>query len=690
MNFNLLSKLILACIFLGFYASGQNLTEAKFKYLCSNQTVTGESPQATNYFNLRTNCATSALSPKIDFYLIRIKSGTKFTFTLTPEKNIDYDFVSWLNPNLENVGLGDRGSSNNPHNLNIYSVGLDLNTSIVCDPSGAASDGKVRYYDVRPGDVILIALDRWEDVESGYSISFGGDAILDCTFNGNNFSSCEDNDAGHFDMNNIKQTISLKYPSNYSIKIYESKNDAIEGNSKEFTNSQLILQKSNSPKTMYALILDQENIMAKIEEFSLTVTEKLNFTPQNIIYCDALTITPINLKNAIPTNILSNTNFKIKFFESKNDAENNTNEISNPEQYRGEVQTIYCRTENKLDEECYTLQSFQLINNQKQIVELGKINFCQDQQNPTKTNLSKILTENQTLRNYNLKYYRTQLDFENNTNEISDINNFEYTNNDGVIYIKAFSPNDICPNLYKIEYTVNEFSKLVIENKIVKCAEDSFVLDLSNYSEEIELIGEHQNIQKNIFKIEKAVQYKINVKNEFGCMSVYNFEVQFYNAPIIENVILSDNKLKFDTSTISTSTLFSIDKVNWQNDKEFTLPKLGIPYTIYAKYNECIFELYTFNTYVINNFISPNNDGHNDTWTVNIDQNIISYSVLIYDRFGKTIKQIKSPGSILWDGKLNGQRLPSDSYWYQILTNDDHNDEVIKMKYTGYITLKNK
>jgi len=44
------------------------------------------------------------------------------------------------------------------------------------------------------------------------------------------------------------------------------------------------------------------------------------------------------------------------------------------------------------------------------------------------------------------------------------------------------------------------------------------------------------------------------------------------------------------------------------------------------------------------------------------DQNNAAF-VYIYDRFGKFLKQIQAGGKG-WDGKFNGQNMPSSDYWF--------------------------
>lgn len=65
------------------------------------------------------------------------------------------------------------------------------------------------------------------------------------------------------------------------------------------------------------------------------------------------------------------------------------------------------------------------------------------------------------------------------------------------------------------------------------------------------------------------------------------------------------------------------------------------------------------------NFITPNNDGANDTWNPPLFFHYREASIKILDRFGKTVANYHGydPG---WDGTYNGLPLPADTYWYII------------------------
>ena len=70
-------------------------------------------------------------------------------------------------------------------------------------------------------------------------------------------------------------------------------------------------------------------------------------------------------------------------------------------------------------------------------------------------------------------------------------------------------------------------------------------------------------------------------------------------------------------------------------------------------------------------FFTPNNDGINDTWQVlGVSEMFQPNSkIQIYNRFGKLVKQL-DPLSTGWNGFFNGQKLPSDDYWFSVKLQD--------------------
>ncbi|HEU4790899.1 MAG TPA: T9SS type B sorting domain-containing protein [Flavobacterium sp.] len=63
-------------------------------------------------------------------------------------------------------------------------------------------------------------------------------------------------------------------------------------------------------------------------------------------------------------------------------------------------------------------------------------------------------------------------------------------------------------------------------------------------------------------------------------------------------------------------------------------------------------------------FFTPNNDGYNDTWTIDFIYLTPNSSIRIFDRYGKFIKELTINNS--WDGTYFNLPLPSTDYWFVV------------------------
>jgi gliding motility-associated-like protein len=86
-------------------------------------------------------------------------------------------------------------------------------------------------------------------------------------------------------------------------------------------------------------------------------------------------------------------------------------------------------------------------------------------------------------------------------------------------------------------------------------------------------------------------------------------------------------------------------------------------------------------------FFTPNGDGINDSWNLNfVNQKDIK--VTVFDRFGNTIKSF-SPYNQRWDGKLEGNDLPSDDYWFIISYKEINSQgEAVWTEFKSHFSLK--
>lgn len=78
-------------------------------------------------------------------------------------------------------------------------------------------------------------------------------------------------------------------------------------------------------------------------------------------------------------------------------------------------------------------------------------------------------------------------------------------------------------------------------------------------------------------------------------------------------------------------------------------------------------------------FFTPNNDGYNDTWTIDFAYLKPNTGIRIFDRYGKLLKVLLPDSS--WNGQFNNQPLPATDYWF-IVT------RINGQEYKGHFSLK--
>ncbi|SNR34383.1 T9SS type B sorting domain-containing protein [Flavobacterium sp. ov086] len=78
-------------------------------------------------------------------------------------------------------------------------------------------------------------------------------------------------------------------------------------------------------------------------------------------------------------------------------------------------------------------------------------------------------------------------------------------------------------------------------------------------------------------------------------------------------------------------------------------------------------------------FFTPNNDGYNDTWTIDFVYLAPNTGIRVFDRYGKFIKELFNNGT--WDGNYLDQEQPASDYWFTVT-------RLNGTEYRGHFSLK--
>lgn len=302
--------------------------------VCSNVNITAEPPEAMTGVDVESVCS-DGYSNRFRFYLVQIRSGSTFTFQLTPTGGGDYDFVSWKNPSLQdihnitladinNLPPGDRGNRNTGGQGT--TIGLSLTATTTCN--GVAGNGLERYYDVVPGDIVLIGIDDWSS-NNPYTITFGGNAQLDCYF-GKTFYECIDEETNLATFNLDSYIPEVRPPNDNSPHFFYESQEEAETNLPEnrISNIQTLPYLEDGKEIFVAFV--QPNGRVDVVKFNLKPLQPLRLENEIIYGCYAGTnpqtgvvLGTFNLREAIPAEFLSDQLVSVKFFRTLANAEVN-------------------------------------------------------------------------------------------------------------------------------------------------------------------------------------------------------------------------------------------------------------------------------------------------------------------------------------------------------------------------------
>ena len=164
-----------------------------------------------------------------------------------------------------------------------------------------------------------------------------------------------------------------------------------------------------------------------------------------------------------------------------------------------------------------------------------------------------------------------------------------------------------------------------------------------------------------------------------GCFTeIIEFNVNHTDNPIINNINTVESSIIVNVLG-NGNYQYSIDGINYQSNNVFNSLPSGL-YTIYVKSFECIFIATMQHLHIfIQKYMTPNGDGNNDLFSLNIAQFFSNFKVYIFDRYGKLLYSATNTNA-RWDGTYKGNLMPTADYWYSIVLDNQN--------ITGHFTLK--
>ncbi|WP_299552922.1 T9SS type B sorting domain-containing protein [Seonamhaeicola sp.] len=295
-----------------------------------------------------------------------------------------------------------------------------------------------------------------------------------------------------------------------------------------------------------------------------------------------------------------------------------------------------------------------------------------------------------------IAYYQTYEEalLEQNNLGNTFTNTIPYTQ---IIYARVENANN-CYGISEVTLVVNELPDIDIEDLTYYC--------LNQFPVPITLNAAVLNDSPNNYtynwlsgedsyeiEINETGHYEVTVTNGNGCSKTRTITVEASNIATIDDIKVDDasqnNTITVITSGEGIYQYRLLDENNvvyadYQDSNLFDNVFPGI-YTVTVRdiKNDCGTVSKDVSVIGFPKFFTPNNDGSHDTWQVYGVSSMFqpNTKIRIFDRFGKLIKELNPLGEG-WDGMFNGEKLPSDDYWFSVRLQDGR-------IFKNHFTLKN-
>jgi gliding motility-associated-like protein len=421
----------------------------------------------------------------------------------------------------------------------------------------------------------------------------------------------------------------------------------------------------------------------------ITIFDKPNVitTPYKLIQCDSQDsnsldgLATFNLSAANEIISLGNTNYKVLYYHTKNEADSDINDTFslNPIYKNTIPQEIVYAKISQPNSSCYSIATVILQANPNISILPQDLHKCDLGDGKAAFDLEEkkqlIKAQLNLPSDVKLFFYNSENDASLSLNEIKNT----VTTNSKTVFIRAEN-SDGCYGTGKFELVVEPVPVLIDAQPKVICESGSNTTVVLESSIPLSQINDYTYSWSNgaatpTITVNKEGSYTLTIENKSGCTATSNHPVKLSRSPVVKQIEVNDlntlNEIIIDVQN-PEDYQYMIHFQNgtyseFQNSEVFENIPGGIHELIIESIDGCGRISKSFAVLNVPHFFTPNNDGHNDYWNfIGINDPLYKNAVIyIYDRYGKLLKQLSSfePG---WDGMYIGEPMPASDYWFTI------------------------
>ncbi|MDO6759058.1 choice-of-anchor L domain-containing protein [Tamlana sp. 2_MG-2023] len=388
----------------------------------------------------------------------------------------------------------------------------------------------------------------------------------------------------------------------------------------------------------------------------------------------------------------------ISFHSSQSDADNNSSPINNSFNYSANTHTIYVRAAYKVTG-CQVTSSFNLIINPNPIANTPpNLMSCDDDFDGhlifdlSANTLPVIGAQDPT--QVTVSYYTTLTDAETKTNSLTT-NHLAYDGQS--IFARIENNTTGCYSTTQFTTIIYPLPVIPIDDIVTLCREsyplyiDAFTGDPADtyiWSTSVNASANNATLSEIAVTPSQLGVYSVTVTTPNNCSFTKTFTViesEQAEITFTSSIDFSDpNSISVDINLNRIGDyVYILDGGSPQKSSTFENVSFGNHTVTVRDLNGCMDETQDVFVFDIPKFFTPNNDSYYDTWHIIGADQLPGSLVHIYNRQGKLLKALHhtSPG---WDGMFNGEKMPTDDYWFVANIIQNGNDMVIK----GHFTLK--
>lgn len=708
-------KLFLLFLFLStlYYAQSPSDCEGAIP-LCGNSNITFT---PTGHGDVEEDIGTNSCLGSEGFsvwYKFTVTIAGTLAFTITPNNpRNDYDFALWgpTNGGCSSL-LNPQGQYITPLRCNYYPTGtfqgrtgLSLTIPPPPPPANPFNSNQTvwsPYINATAGETYYLVIDNYSAVAQGFTLQWTGTASLESGFNdptlapnpfippgvpaanpanSNEIYLCTGFTVP-FDFTSLTAGIRNGNSTLFEVTYHSSAVDVLTGA------NPLTTAPVNATTTYYYRITYRDPNNTNPNAAVCSRSGAFKFVDRSITVAD-VTLTQCNNNNAgtaiydlSSANVIADPTVIKHYYPTMADLNAGTNEITGPSiyQYTSGEGTVFVKAISSLG--CIDTAQITLNFHPVVTVTEASLRKCFMENNPSLASFDLTTASVTTMTGITKKYYPSETDAVNGTNEI--LTPLNYVAPSGVAYVKVTNTQG-CYAIAKVTLNIlPPVQSSVLQDKII-CIEDTTTLDAGPGFAGYEWsTGATTQMISNV----GVGTYWVRLRTG-ECITLQKVKVYASEQPVVTDISVTNNSITVNVIGGTPDYSYSMDNINWQPSNVFTNLSRG-DHKVYVKdAYDC--EAIGISVLIPNmiNVITPNADGVNDE---------IDYSALsgrqnlvftVYDRYGSKIYQTSKDNGYKWDGTLVGKKIPTGTYWYSITWNENDKKNTV-FKYSGWIMVKNR